>query len=236
MGSGNVDHRLRQSDFSLDDKAHGGFWLGMPVTYMSRLNRMLVVGSNLRKDHPLMAHRIRQSVRWYGQLNLINAHEDEFLGKVHAKRIVAPSQLATALAGVCRALAELKNLPVPDTLSTAWLTTSHARWPRALRAAAKVLRWRSARRFARQHGAASPQLFADSCAGAGSGAALRREFRRAGRGGQQRRRGGCRCDSGAWRPGPACGEGPECAADAGAAAAAPMCCWGWRPNWIPMIR
>ncbi len=113
LGSGNVDHRLRQSDFSLDDKAHGGFWLGMPVTYMSRLNRMLVVGSNLRKDHPLMAHRIRESVRWYGQLNLINAAEDEFLGKVHAKRIVAPSQLATALAGVCRALAELKNLPVP---------------------------------------------------------------------------------------------------------------------------
>ena len=114
MGSGNIDHRLRQSDFSLDTKAHGGFWLGMPVTYMSRLNRMLVVGSNLRKDHPLMAHRIRESVRWYGQLNLINAHEDEFLGKVHAKLIVAPSQLATALAGVCVALAELKHLPLPD--------------------------------------------------------------------------------------------------------------------------
>ena len=117
MGSGNVDHRLRQSDFSLDTKAHGGFWLGMPVTYMSRLNRMLVVGSNLRKDHPLMAHRIRESVRWYGQLNLINAHEDEFLGKVHAKRIVAPSQLASALAGVCVALAELKNQPVPAIAS-----------------------------------------------------------------------------------------------------------------------
>ena len=114
MGSGNVDHRLRWSDFSLDEKARGGFWLGMPVTYMSRLNRMLVVGSNLRKDHPLMAHRIRESVRWYGELNLINAHEDEFLGKVHAKRIVAPSQLATTLAGVCRALAELKKLPVPE--------------------------------------------------------------------------------------------------------------------------
>ncbi|MGB9128300.1 MAG: NADH-quinone oxidoreductase subunit NuoG [Thiobacillus sp.] len=113
LGSGNVDHRLRQSDFSLDDKAQGGFWLGMPVTYMSRLNRMLVIGSNLRKDHPLMAHRIRESVRWYGELNLINAAEDEFLGKVHAKRIVAPSQLASALAGVCVALAELKYLAVP---------------------------------------------------------------------------------------------------------------------------
>ncbi|MBW8306587.1 MAG: NADH-quinone oxidoreductase subunit NuoG [Thiobacillus sp.] len=113
LGSGNVDHRLRQSDFSLDEKAHGGFWLGMPVTYMSRLNRMLVVGSNLRKDHPLMAHRIRESVRWYGELNLINAAEDKYLGKLHANRSVAPTQLASALAGVCVALAQLKNLPVP---------------------------------------------------------------------------------------------------------------------------
>src|SRR3569623_1091568 len=82
MGCGNVDHRLRQSDFSLDNKAHGGFWLGMPVSYMSRLNRMLVVGANLRKDHQLMAHRIRASERWYGELNLINAHEYDFLGKL----------------------------------------------------------------------------------------------------------------------------------------------------------
>ncbi|MEW6119667.1 MAG: NADH-quinone oxidoreductase subunit NuoG [Pseudomonadota bacterium] len=114
MGSGNVDHRLRWSDFSLDEKASGGFWLGMPVTYMSRLNRMLVVGSNLRKDHPLLSHRIRESVRWYGELNLINAHEDEFLGKVHAKRIVPPSQLAATLAGVCVALAEMKDQAVPS--------------------------------------------------------------------------------------------------------------------------
>ncbi|MEQ1592163.1 MAG: NADH-quinone oxidoreductase subunit NuoG [Thiobacillaceae bacterium] len=113
IGCGNVDHRLRQSDFSLDGKARGGFWLGMPVTDMSRMNSMLVVGSNLRKDHPLMAHRIRESVRWGGQLNLINAAEDEFLGKVQNKRIVAPSQLAASLAGVCRALAEFKNAAVP---------------------------------------------------------------------------------------------------------------------------
>jgi NADH-quinone oxidoreductase subunit G len=113
MGSGNVDHRLRQSDFALDGRAHGVAWLGMPVTDMSRMNRMLVVGSNLRKDHPLLSHRIRESVRWGGQLNLINAAEDEFLGKVANKRIVPPSQLANSLAGVCRAMAELRGEPVP---------------------------------------------------------------------------------------------------------------------------
>jgi NADH-quinone oxidoreductase subunit G len=113
LGSGNVDHRLRQSDFALDGRSFGVAWLGMPVTDMSRMNRMLVVGSNLRKDHPLLSHRIRESVRWGGQLNLINAAEDEFLGKVANKRIVPPSQLANSLAGVCRAMAELRNEAVP---------------------------------------------------------------------------------------------------------------------------
>jgi NADH-quinone oxidoreductase subunit G len=113
IGTGNVDHRLRQSDFSLDGEARGAFWLGMPVTDMSRMHRMLVVGSNLRKDHPLLAHRIRESVRWGGELNLINSFDDEFLGKVANKRIVAPSRLPDALAGLCRALAEATGAPVP---------------------------------------------------------------------------------------------------------------------------
>ena len=236
MGSGNVDHRLRQSDFSLDDKAHGGFWLGMPVTYMSRLNRMLVVGSNLRKDHPLMAHRIRESVRWYGELNLINAAEDEFLGKVHAKRIVAPSQLAIALAGVCRALAELKNLPVPDIAAHGVADDTATQDGREHFGRRPRFRRRSARGLPRQHGAAPSQLCADPCAGAGSGEARGRQFRRAGRSGQQRRRGGGRRDSGPRAAGPACRQGTERAADAGTSRCAPICCWASKPNSTPTTR
>ncbi|MFN5700630.1 MAG: NADH-quinone oxidoreductase subunit NuoG, partial [Betaproteobacteria bacterium] len=59
LGSQNIDHRLRQSDFQLQE---GGVrWLGLPIADLSSLDRALVVGSFLRKDHPLFAQRLRQA-------------------------------------------------------------------------------------------------------------------------------------------------------------------------------
>src|SRR5690606_7190276 len=60
MGSGKIDHRLRHADFT---PAAGIRWLGRSVASLSSLDAALVVGSNLRKDHPLFAQRIRQSTR-----------------------------------------------------------------------------------------------------------------------------------------------------------------------------
>ncbi|MEO8629609.1 MAG: NADH-quinone oxidoreductase subunit NuoG, partial [Betaproteobacteria bacterium] len=59
LGSDNVDFRLRQSDFALDGKRAGAPWLGMPIADLSQLDRVLIVGSQVRKDHPLLAHRFR---------------------------------------------------------------------------------------------------------------------------------------------------------------------------------
>ena len=53
IGSENVDHRLRQSDFRADDHMQGAPWLGMGIAEISRLKSALVIGSTLRKDHPL---------------------------------------------------------------------------------------------------------------------------------------------------------------------------------------
>ncbi|HSN41393.1 MAG TPA: NADH-quinone oxidoreductase subunit NuoG, partial [Burkholderiales bacterium] len=72
LGSGNVDFRLRQSDFSADDKTAGVPWLGMKIAEIGGLDRVLVIGSTLRKDHPLIAQRLRQATKRATQLNLIN--------------------------------------------------------------------------------------------------------------------------------------------------------------------
>src|SRR5690625_6260278 len=63
LGSENVDFRLRQTDARLDEVLTGIPWLGMPVAELNHLDRVLVVGSFLRKDHPLMAQRLRQAVK-----------------------------------------------------------------------------------------------------------------------------------------------------------------------------
>ena len=111
LGSDSVDFRTRQSDFSGDNKVVP--WLGMAITDIAQLDRVLVVGSTLRKDHPLIAHRMRQAAKKRLQVNLINAVDDDLLMRVANKAIVAPSQLAHMLAQVVKAAAQAKGVPAP---------------------------------------------------------------------------------------------------------------------------
>ena len=116
FGSGNVDFRLRQVDFSSDGKLAGIPWLGMNIADIGALDRVLVIGSTLRKDHPLLAHRLRQSTKKRTELNLIHAADDDLLMRVANKAIVAPALLPQTLAQVVKAAAELKNVAVPEAV------------------------------------------------------------------------------------------------------------------------
>jgi NADH-quinone oxidoreductase subunit G len=116
LGSQNTDFRLRQSDFATDGKRMGIPWLGMKVAELSQLDRVLVVGSFLRKDHPLIAQRLRQSAKKGTQVNVIHAADDDLLIKLNAKAIVAPSQMADLLVQVIRAIAEQKGAAVTGML------------------------------------------------------------------------------------------------------------------------
>jgi len=117
IGSQNIDHRLRQSDFSADAGNTGAPWLGMKVADISRLDRVLVVGSFLRKDHPLLASRVRQAVKRGQQVNLIHATDDDLLMNLTNKAIVPPQELPEVLAQVVKAVAESKQQPVPAALA-----------------------------------------------------------------------------------------------------------------------
>ncbi|MBA3034728.1 MAG: NADH-quinone oxidoreductase subunit NuoG [Gammaproteobacteria bacterium] len=117
IGSENIDFRLRQSDFSTDGKRQGAPWLGMKVAEISALDRVLVVGSFLRKDHPLIAQRLRQTAKKGTQVSLIHAADDDLLLKLFAKAIAAPSQLPTLLAEVVKAVAELKGAATDPALA-----------------------------------------------------------------------------------------------------------------------
>ncbi len=116
LGSGNVDFRLRQSDFSADGKIAGVPWLGMKIAEVSGLDRVLVVGSTLRKDHPLLANRLRQATKRATQLNLINPVDDDLLMRVAHKAIVAPAAMPDMLAQVLKAAAQAKNAAVTEPL------------------------------------------------------------------------------------------------------------------------
>jgi NADH-quinone oxidoreductase subunit G len=97
---GSADFRLRQSDFSADGHRAGIPWLGMPIADLWRLDRVLLVGSFLRKDQPLLAHRLRQAARRGTQINVLHSVDDDLLMPVANRRIVSPYELPGALASI----------------------------------------------------------------------------------------------------------------------------------------
>ena len=113
LGSNNVDFRLRQCDFSADGTMAGAPWLGMSIAEVSQLDRVLVVGSTLRKDHPLIAHRLRQSAKKSLKVNILHAVDDDLLMRVANKAIVSPAAMVDTLAQVVKAAAAAKNVAVP---------------------------------------------------------------------------------------------------------------------------
>ncbi len=114
FGSGNIDHRLRQSDFRLDKSECGIPWLGTSIADISSLNAVLIVGSTLRKDHPLIAQRMRQAVKKGLQLNLINPIGDDLLMNVANEAIVSPSAMVSTLAEVLKVVIDAKRAAVPS--------------------------------------------------------------------------------------------------------------------------
>lgn len=119
MGSQNVDFRLRQSDFSADGTTRSAPWLGMNVADLNTRDRFLVVGSFLRKDHPLLAQRIRQAVKKGAQANIVHAASDDLLMKVANQAIVAPCDLVGELAQVLKALAAINQVVLSADVQSA---------------------------------------------------------------------------------------------------------------------
>ncbi|MDD2742399.1 MAG: NADH-quinone oxidoreductase subunit NuoG [Rhodocyclaceae bacterium] len=114
LGSSNTDFRPRQKDFSADSKRSGTPWLGMRLAEIADLDSALVVGSFLRKDHPLIAQRLRQAAKKYTKVSLLSVGADDQLIDFHARLSVAPSQLAVSLAGIVKAAAEIKGVAAPS--------------------------------------------------------------------------------------------------------------------------
>jgi NADH-quinone oxidoreductase subunit G len=113
LGSGNFDFRPRQKDFSTDFKRAGTPWLGMRLSEIADLDAALVVGSFLRKDHPLIAQRLRQAAKKYTKLSLLSVTADDQLIDLHACISVAPSRLADSLAAIVKSAAEIKGQVPP---------------------------------------------------------------------------------------------------------------------------
>ena len=109
IGSENIDYRLRNAEFAA---TQGVQWLGLPIAALSNLQSALIVGSNLRKDHPLFAQRIRQAAKKGCKVFAINDRIHDWALPVNAS-VVAAGDWAQALADVAAAVAEAKGVTAP---------------------------------------------------------------------------------------------------------------------------
>jgi len=113
LGSDNVDARLRRAEFVAGE---GVQWLGTSIASLTTLQRALVVGSNLRKDHPLFAQRIRQAARHGAQVNAIASaaqKANNWAMPVANSVVTDASGWAQALADVAAAIAAEKGVAAP---------------------------------------------------------------------------------------------------------------------------
>ncbi len=111
LGSDNIDHRLRHAEF--DDATPAARWLGTSIAALSTLQRVLVVGSNLRKAHPLMAQRVRQAARKGCAVNVVDADRPDWAMPVANALLCSPGEWPQALADLAVAIAEEKGIAAP---------------------------------------------------------------------------------------------------------------------------
>jgi len=97
LGSGNIDHRISQLDLS-DGASAVPF--GMPVERIEKADVIVIVGSNLRHEVPLLNQRVRKAWKAGARVFVINPVDFEFTFDSAGKHIVPPSKLAAALAGL----------------------------------------------------------------------------------------------------------------------------------------
>ncbi len=126
LGSANIDHRLRQLDFRSQENEPAFPHLGLRIADIERLEGVLVIGSNLRHEVPMLAHRLRKAaVRSAGaKVAFLNPRRFDYMFPVAAYAL-AETDMVAELSAVVRAAASAANQPVPGGVAAVEVSDAH---------------------------------------------------------------------------------------------------------------
>jgi NADH-quinone oxidoreductase subunit G len=119
LGSDNIDYRLRQRDFRDQANEPRAPLLGCSLADLDTRQGILVVGSNLRMEVPIVAHRIRKAARRGASVAFLNTAAYEYYFEPAAYVTAAPEALSADLAAVLAAAASSAGTIVPAHLARA---------------------------------------------------------------------------------------------------------------------
>ncbi len=116
IGVNSIDHRLRQSDFN-DQDSMGLFpWLGVPIDEIENQNALMLIGSNVRQDQPMINHRIRKAALKGAAVVSVNSRQLDFNYSVE-QRLSAPADLVATMANLAKASFDLAGNKIPAGLA-----------------------------------------------------------------------------------------------------------------------
>lgn len=117
LGSHNIDHRLRQVDFEDQQFAPIMPWLGQGFDALEQLDAALLIGSNVRKEQPLAALRLRKASLNGAKISLLNARAYDYHFELHQQLVRAPLAMVACLAAVTKAAFELAQQALPPAVA-----------------------------------------------------------------------------------------------------------------------
>jgi NADH-quinone oxidoreductase subunit G len=117
LDSGNIDHRLRRRDFRGEELEPTMPTLGLRLTDVDTLQGLLVVGSNLRKEVPLLAHRARKAALAGGKVSFIDAGNYEYLFPVANTVVNAGADYVAELAALVQVAGGAVNFEVANSIA-----------------------------------------------------------------------------------------------------------------------
>lgn len=116
VGSSNIDHRLRQIDFSDQENEPPLPWLGEAIETLEETTAALLIGSYLRKEQPIINHRLRKAVLNGASVMVVNSVDYEFNYKLKEHIIASPAGMEHALAAIAKAALKQSGKEAPQEL------------------------------------------------------------------------------------------------------------------------
>ncbi|MDE2220975.1 MAG: NADH-quinone oxidoreductase subunit NuoG, partial [Gammaproteobacteria bacterium] len=135
LGSSNIDHRLRQRDFRDQGGDPAAPTIGLAIADVDGLDGVFIVGSNLRAELPLLAHRVRKAARRGAAVSFLNPRSYECLFPVAHVLLANPARMLTELAAVLAAALEAAGAGAPAALEQLLANARPAAAHRAIAAA-----------------------------------------------------------------------------------------------------
>ena len=122
--SNNIDIRVRQIDFSDDDDAPLFPWLGQSIVDFEENQAALLIGSHLRKDQPIINHRLRKAALNGASIMALNPIDYEFNFPLHQTIISSPNNMVSELSAILKAVIKLSGMKVNTALNKLLVNTN----------------------------------------------------------------------------------------------------------------